>query len=92
MDARIIMLRNGSAGDAADSPPLMLVNPRIVARSDEEQMVLWREICLVLPPELEVEQYFVARSFLHPSTCSPVLSHLIALVSIHRTRLNYRLH
>lgn len=54
VNARVIVLRNGSAGDDPNSPPLMLVNPRIVARSDEERMVLWREVCLVLPPELEV--------------------------------------
>lgn len=53
VDARVIALRNESSPDP--SAPLVLVNPRVLARSAEEQMVPWREVCLVLPPSLEVE-------------------------------------
>ena len=52
VDARIIALRGESS---PDSKPLVLVNPRVLARSAEESMLAWREICLVLPPGLEVE-------------------------------------
>ena len=55
VDARIIALK----GEAAPrGVPLVLVNPRITARSGEERMVSWREICLVFEvaaPDLEVE-------------------------------------
>jgi len=54
VDARIIALR-GAASPSAFHAPLVLVNPEIVSRSPEERMVPWREICLVLPPELEID-------------------------------------
>ena len=52
VDARIIALK-GPAAPSRGS--LVLVNPQIIARSDEERMVPWREICLVLPPGLEID-------------------------------------
>ena len=52
VDARIIALR----GPATPSGrPLVLVNPSILERSSEQRMVSWREICLVLPPDLEID-------------------------------------
>lgn len=53
VDARVIALRNESSPDP--TAPLLLVNPRVLARSEEERMRPWREICLVLPPDLEVD-------------------------------------
>jgi len=52
VDARIVALRRESS---PDDRPLVLVNPRVLGRSAEVDMVPWREICLVLPPELEIE-------------------------------------
>jgi len=52
VDARIIAVR----GPASPLPtPLVFVNPTILSRSAEERMVSWREICLVLPPGVEIE-------------------------------------
>lgn len=52
VDARMIALK----GAASPQPtPLVFVNPSILSRSPEERQVPWREICLVLPPGLEVE-------------------------------------
>lgn len=45
IDARIVFL-----DDDNDPEGLFLVNPRIVARSPEIDMVAWTEHCLVLPP------------------------------------------
>ncbi|KAJ8602540.1 hypothetical protein CTAYLR_008348 [Chrysophaeum taylorii] len=44
IDAQLVVL-----GDS------VFVNPKIVERSDEVRMVAWRERCLVLPPDVEVE-------------------------------------
>lgn len=59
VDARVIALRGRSAVSdergLAEANGLLLVNPRVVGRSDEELMRPWREVCLVLPPGLEVE-------------------------------------
>ena len=52
MDARIIVLR-GLASPR--STPTVFVNPSILSRSAEEKMLPWREICLVLPPGLEID-------------------------------------
>ena len=52
VDARMIALK----GDASPRPsPLVFVNPTILSRSAEVSMRPWREVCLVLPPGLEVE-------------------------------------
>ena len=48
VDARIIFLERSNRGLL--SPSLTLINPRIVERSPEEEMKVWRECCLVLPP------------------------------------------
>ena len=52
VNAQIIALRGASSPLPG---PLVLVNPRVLARSPEEQMRPWREVCLVLPPGLEVD-------------------------------------
>ena len=52
VDARIIVLRGPAS---PRSTPTVFVNPTILSRSAEERMVPWREICLVLPPGLEVD-------------------------------------
>ena len=52
VDARMIALKGPASPRAT---PTVYVNPTILARSPEERMVSWREICLVLPPGLEVE-------------------------------------
>lgn len=52
IDARMIAVR-GPASPTRGA--LVYVNPTILSRSAEEQMVSWREFCLVLPPALEVE-------------------------------------
>lgn len=52
IDARMIALK----GPASPLPgPIVFVNPTILSRSAESSMVPWREICLVLPPDLRVE-------------------------------------
>ena len=52
VDARIIALKGPASPQLT---PIVFVNPSILSRSAEERMVSWREICLVLPPNLEVE-------------------------------------
>ena len=52
VDARMIALKGPASPRAT---PIVFVNPTILARSAEEKMVVWREICLVLPPNLELE-------------------------------------
>ena len=52
VDARIIVLRGPASPRAT---PTVFVNPTILSRSAEERMVPWREICLVLPPGLQVD-------------------------------------
>ena len=52
VDARIIALRGAASPQRA---PIVFVNPSILSRSAEERLVPWREVCLVLPPNLEVE-------------------------------------
>lgn len=52
IDARIIALKDAASPNAT---PLVLINPTILARSGEDRMVPWREVCLVLPPNLEVD-------------------------------------
>lgn len=52
VDARIIVLRGPAS---PRSTPIVFVNPSILSRSAEEKMLAWREICLVLPPPLEIE-------------------------------------
>ena len=52
VDARIIVLRGPAS---PRSTPTVFVNPTILSRSAEERMVPWREICLVLPPGLQVD-------------------------------------
>jgi len=53
VDARIIVLK-GPASPRAGAP-IVFVNPTILQRSAEYAMRPWREVCLVLPPGLEVE-------------------------------------
>ena len=52
VDARMIALKGPASPTTA---PLVFVNPTILSRSSEAKMVPWREICLVLPPGLEVD-------------------------------------
>ena len=52
VDVRIIVLRGPAS---PRSTPIVFVNPSILSRSAEEKMLAWREICLVLPPLLEIE-------------------------------------
>ena len=52
VDARIIFLRGPAS---PRSTPTVFVNPSILSRSAEEKMLPWREICLVLPPGLEID-------------------------------------
>ena len=54
VDAQMIVLK-GQSSPEPGGRPLVLVNPTIVARSDERDMVPWREVCLVLPPGVEVD-------------------------------------
>jgi len=54
VDACVVALK-GMAELGRERGGLVLVNPRIVARSDESSMRPWREVCLVLPETLEVE-------------------------------------
>lgn len=52
VDARMIALK----GEASPRPtPIVFVNPTILSRSSEDKMVSWREVCLVLPPGLEID-------------------------------------
>lgn len=51
VDARIIVLDPSIVPEGMSS---VLVNPVIVDRSSEEDMTFWREICLVLPPDVRV--------------------------------------
>ena len=46
VDARIVYLEEFTAS-------LVMVNPHIIHRSDEQDMVVWREHCLVLPPSFQ---------------------------------------
>jgi len=48
VDARMVYL-SASSG-IFGNPSMVLVNPRIVARSPESNMKVWTEECLVLPP------------------------------------------
>ena len=52
VDARIIVL---SGPASPRSTPTVFINPSIISRSAEEKMLPWREICLVLPPGLEID-------------------------------------
>ena len=54
VDAQVLVLK-GQSSPEPGGRPLVLVNPTVVARSDEVAMVPWREVCLVLPPTVEVE-------------------------------------
>ena len=54
VDARIIALK-GAASPRPLGAPIIFVNPTILTRSEEYAMRPWREVCLVLPPGLEVE-------------------------------------
>ena len=60
VDAQVVVLR-GDASPSEHGVPLVLINPRIVGRSDEVRMLPWREICLVLPADVEVELLQVAK-------------------------------
>lgn len=52
VDARMIALK----GDASPrATPLVFINPTILSRSAESAMRPWREVCLVLPPALEID-------------------------------------
>ena len=54
VDARIIALK-GAASPRPLGAPIIFCNPTILSRSAEYAMRPWREICLVLPPGLEIE-------------------------------------
>ena len=54
VNAQVIALK-GESSPSARGEPFVVVNPRIIERSPESSMVPWREICLVLPPGLEVD-------------------------------------
>ena len=54
VDARIIALK-GAASPRPLGAPIVFCNPTILQRSAEYTMRPWREVCLVLPPGLEVE-------------------------------------
>ena len=51
VDASIVYLEDTGGGGKEG---LVLVNPRIVDRSPEKDMKVWREFCLVLPPDIKV--------------------------------------
>jgi len=50
VDARMIYLSSSSGSDRFGTGDMVLINPRIVARSPESNMKVWTEECLVLPP------------------------------------------
>ena len=61
INARMIYISSSSSSPSSSSSstigderrqqqPLVLVNPRIIGRSDERDMNVWTEECLVLPP------------------------------------------
>jgi peptide deformylase len=55
VDARMVFLSSaggggGMMGNNNSDGDMVLVNPRIVARSSESSMKVWTEECLVLPP------------------------------------------
>lgn len=45
VDARLVYLEQGG-----NRRPVVMVNPHIIARSPETQVLVWEEQCLVLPP------------------------------------------
>ena len=50
VDVRMIYLSYSSGSDRFGTGDMVLINPRIVARSPESNMKVWTEECLVLPP------------------------------------------
>jgi len=53
VDAQVVALKGESSPNPGGAP-FVLVNPRILERSDELDMKPWQEVCLVLPPDLKI--------------------------------------